>query len=89
LRKERIRISRDRLEMDNVFKGEIRGVRFLGNSKEYLIRISNGDIIASRQFAESEDAFKVREEVLVGFLESDALVFDYPAEGLRKELEVV
>jgi ABC-type Fe3+/spermidine/putrescine transport system ATPase subunit len=89
LRKERIRISRDRLEMDNVFKGEIRGVRFLGNSKEYLIRISNGDIIASRQFAESEDdVFKVGQEVLVGFLESDALVFDYPAEGLRKELEV-
>ena len=76
--------------MDNVFKGEIRGVRFLGNSKEYLIRISNGDIIASRQFAESEDdVFKVGQEVLVGFLESDALVFDYPAEGLRKELEVV
>jgi ABC-type Fe3+/spermidine/putrescine transport system ATPase subunit len=89
LRKERIRISRDRLEMENVFKGEIRGVRFLGNSKEYLIRIPNGDIIASRQFAEGEDdAFKVGEEVSVGFLESDSLVFEYPAEGLRKELEV-
>ena len=89
LRKERIRMSRDRLEMENVFKGEIRGVRFLGNSKEYLIRIPNGDIIASRRFAESEDdAFKIGEEVLVGFLESDALVFEYPAEGLRKELDV-
>ena len=89
LRKERIRISRDRLEIDNVFKGEIRGVRFLGSSKEYLIRIPNGDIVASRQFAESEDdAFKVGEEVSVGFLENDALVFEYPAGGLRKELEV-
>jgi ABC-type Fe3+/spermidine/putrescine transport system ATPase subunit len=89
LRKERIRISRDRLEMENVFKGEIRGVRFLGNSKEYLIRIPNGDIIASRQFAESEDdAFKVGEEVQVGFLEGDAMVFEYPAKGLRNELEV-
>lgn len=90
LRKERVRISRDRLEMENVFKGEIRGVRFLGNSKEYLIRIPNGDVIASRLFAEGEvDAFKVGDEVLAGFLEGDVMVFEYPAQGLRKELEIV
>jgi ABC-type Fe3+/spermidine/putrescine transport system ATPase subunit len=89
LRKERIRMSHGPLEMENVFKGEIRGARFLGNSKEYLIRIPNGDTLASRQFAESEgDAFKVGEEVSVGFFESDALVFEYPEGGLRKELEV-
>jgi putative spermidine/putrescine transport system ATP-binding protein len=88
LRKERIRISHDRLEMENVFKGEVRSVRFLGNSKEYLVRIPNGDVIASRRFAESEESFKVGEEVQVGFLESDAMVFEYPAEGLRTELQV-
>jgi ABC-type Fe3+/spermidine/putrescine transport system ATPase subunit len=89
LRKERVRISRKRLEMDNVFKGEIRDVRFLGNSKEYLVRIPNGDVIASRQFAESEDdAYKLGDEVQVGFLEGDAMVFEYPTHGLRKELEV-
>jgi len=89
LRKERIRISRKPLVLDNVFKGEIRNVRFLGNSKEYLIRIPNGDVIASRQFAESgEDEYKVGDEVLVGFLEGDAMVFDNPVQGLRKELEI-
>jgi len=89
LRKERIRLARERLEMENVLKGEIRGVRFLGNSKEYLIRIPNGDIIASRRLAEREqDALRVGDEVLVGFLEGDAMVFEYPAQGLRKELEI-
>lgn len=89
LRKERVRISRERLEMDNVFKGEIRDVRFLGNSKEYLIRIPNGDVVASRQFAESEGAeFKVGDQVLASFLEGDVMVFEYPSQGLTKELEI-
>jgi ABC-type Fe3+/spermidine/putrescine transport system ATPase subunit len=89
LRKERVRISRKRLEMDNVFKGEIRAVRFLGNSKEYLIRIPNGDIVASRQFADGQgDAYEVGDEAIVGFLEGDAMVFEYPVRGLRKELEI-
>jgi ABC-type Fe3+/spermidine/putrescine transport system ATPase subunit len=89
LRKERIRIAHERLEMENAFKGTIRDVRFLGNSKEYLIRISNGDVIASRRFAEREGGeFKVGDEVLVGFLEGDAMVFEYPVHGLRQELEI-
>ena len=89
LRKERVRTSRGTLEMDNVFKGEVRDVRFLGNSKEYLIRMPSGDVIASRRFAESEqDAFKRGEQVLVAFLEGDAMVFEYPARGLRQELEI-
>ena len=89
LRKERVRISRDRLEMENVFKGEIRDVRFLGNSKEYLIRIPNGDVIASRLFAKGEAGdLKVGDKVLVSFLEGDAMVFEYPSQGLTKELEI-
>jgi putative spermidine/putrescine transport system ATP-binding protein len=88
LRKERIRMSHERLEMENVFRGEVRGVRFLGNSNEYLIRIPNGDIITSRRFAASEESFRVGEEVQVGFLETDAMVFEYPQNGLRAELEV-
>ncbi len=91
LRRERVRISisREGLGMDNVFKGEVRDVRFLGNSKEYLIRIPSGDVIASRRFAEGQgDAFKLGQEVSVGFLEGDAMVFEYPAQGLRQELEI-
>ena len=82
-------MSYDGLEMENVLKGEIRAVRFLGNSKEYLIRIQNGETVASRQFAENEKSqFTVGDSVLVGFRESDAIVFEYPTQGLRKELEV-
>jgi len=89
LRKERVRISTDQpSDMDNVFKGEIRSVRFLGNSKEYLIRLSNGDAIASRHFAESEPEFKAGDNVLVSFRESDVMVFEYPPQGLSKELEI-
>ena len=88
LRKERVRISPDEPDMDNVFRGEIRSVRFLGNSKEYLVRLSNGDTIASLQFAESKLAFNVGDEVSVSFRESDVMVFEYPAQGLSKELEI-
>jgi len=89
VRKERVRITTDQPpEMDNVFKGEVRNVRFLGNSNEYVIRLSNGDAIASRNFAESESKFRVGDQVLVSFREGDVMVFDYPTEGLSKELEV-
>ena len=88
LRKERLRISRERLRMENVFEGEIRAVRFLGNSKEYVVRIPNGDVVASRCFAGSEGEFKAGDRVLVGFLEGDSMVFEYPVRGLREELEV-
>jgi ABC-type Fe3+/spermidine/putrescine transport system ATPase subunit len=89
LRKERLRISRHSLGMENIFKGEIRAVRFLGNSNEYLVRIPNGDVIASRSFAGSErPEYKIGDEVLVGFLEGDAMVFEYPPRGLREELEI-
>ena len=89
LRKERVRISIDQPPgMDNVVRGEIRGVRFLGNAREYLIRLANGDTIASRAFAETESAFKLGDEVSISFRESDVMVFEYPPEGLLKELEI-
>jgi len=89
VRKERVRLSFNQPpEMDNVFKGEIRNIRFLGSSNEYVIRLSNGDSIASRNFAESESEFKVGDEVLVSFREGDVMVFEYPPQGLSKELEI-
>jgi ABC-type Fe3+/spermidine/putrescine transport system ATPase subunit len=89
LRRERVRISTDQPPgMDNVLKGEIRSIRFLGNARECLIRLSNGDTIASRAFAESESAFKLGDEVSISFRESDVMVFEYPREGLLKELEI-
>ena len=63
-------------------------MRFLGNSREYLIRLSNGNTITSRQFSEIKPMFNVGEEVLVSFLENDVMVFEYPIQGLSKELEI-
>jgi len=54
-----------------------------------LIRLTNGDTIASRQFSEGpEPRFRAGDKVAVGFEERDVLVFEYPTQGLRKELEM-
>jgi putative spermidine/putrescine transport system ATP-binding protein len=90
LRKERVQISSEDLQRDNVLGGEIREVRFLGSSREYLIRLTNGDTVSSRQFLESAEAsFKVGEQVFLGFDQDHVMVFSYPPQGLRKELETV
>jgi len=91
IRKERIRIFRHKpLQLDNVFDGEVREVRFLGNSREYLVRLSNGDRIAARRFLEeAQPLFKVGEKVSVAFKRGDVMTFAYPPRGLRQELEAV
>ena len=73
-----------------MLSGEVRAVRFLGNSREYLIRLTNGDTITSRRFLEGpESDFNVGEEVSVGFEERDVMTFQYPVGGMGKELEMV
>jgi ABC-type Fe3+/spermidine/putrescine transport system ATPase subunit len=90
IRKERVRIQLDNINLANVLSGEVRAVRFLGNSREYLIRLTNGDTITSRRFLEGpEPDFKVGEQVLVGFEEQDIMSFQYPVGGMGKELEMV
>lgn len=89
VRREQVRISDRNPELANVLEGEIREVRFLGDSREYLIRLTNGDIIASRHYSEGpEPRFSAGDKVVVEFEEGDVLVFEYPTQGLRKELEM-
>ena len=89
VRKERVRLSTNfPPDMDNVFEGEVRSIRFLGNSREYVIRLSNGDSIASRNFAEGEPEFRVGDKIQVSFREADVMAFEYPLQGLSKELEI-
>ena len=89
VRKERVRLSTNPPpDMDNVFEGEVRSIRFLGNSREYVIRLSNGDSIVSRNFAEGEPEFRVSDMILVSFREADVMAFEYPPQGLSKELEI-
>jgi iron(III) transport system ATP-binding protein len=90
VRKEKVRISYSEPRLENVLNGEVREVRFLGSSREYLVRLTNGDVVVSRQFLEGpEPAFKVGKRIFVGFEQMDATVFPYPPEGLTKELEVM
>jgi ABC-type Fe3+/spermidine/putrescine transport system ATPase subunit len=90
VRKEKVGISNSEPKLENVLYGEVREVRFLGSSREYLVRVTSGDLVASRQFLEGpEPAFKLGEKVFVGFDRTDITVFPYPSGGLRKELEVV
>lgn len=89
VRKESVEISTGDLQRDNVLKGEIREVRFLGNSREYLLRLTNGDVIAGHLFVETaEPDYKVGDHISVGFDQSDTVVFGYPPQGLMKELEI-
>ncbi len=89
VRKERVRISLEPLQAENHLEGQVRQVRFLGNSREYLIRLANGDLIASRQYLEAQkSAFREAEKVFVGFDQGDVMVFAYPPRGLMKELEM-
>jgi len=88
VRKERITLGSN--DAENRFDGEIREVRFLGNMREYVMRMSNGDKIVSRQFSKGrEEQFKVGDLVRIGFDRRDVMVFAYPSKGLRKELEVI
>lgn len=90
VRKEKVGISNSEPKLENVLYGEVREVRFLGSSREYLVRVTSGDLVASRQFLEGpEPAFKLGEKVFVGFDRTDITAFPYPSGGLRKELEVV
>ncbi|OFX16639.1 hypothetical protein A3K71_01255 [archaeon RBG_16_50_20] len=89
IRKETVEISSRDIQRDNVLKGEVREIHFLGSFREYLIRLTNGDVIASRRFLEGmESEFKVGENVTVGFDSRDIIIFAYPRQGLRKELEI-
>ena len=89
LRKENVGVSNRDLERDNVLGGELRAMHFLGNSREYLVRLMNGDIATSRQFLEGlEPTFGIGERVSIGFQKSDLIIFEYPPQGLIKELEI-
>jgi len=88
VRKERTRLADYNAE--NLIEGEIRETRFLGNSREYVVRLDNGDTMYSRQFQEGKnERFRIGDKVTVGFDRSDVLIFAYPPQGLGRELEIV
>jgi putative spermidine/putrescine transport system ATP-binding protein len=90
VRDENIKIAPiiENLSMD-ALTGEITAIRFLGSHKRYEIRLSNGDRCASLITTSIRSlTFRIGEKIQVNFNPIDAVVFNYPARGLIRELEV-
>lgn len=75
---------------DMGWPGRIKQVTFLGNLNRYVVEVEGGmEIVAEESTAEYSTGFRVGESVSVlieGY--SHILIFDYPAEGLEKEISL-
>jgi ABC-type Fe3+/spermidine/putrescine transport system ATPase subunit len=90
IRRERVRILPDKSGEENILEGEIQETRFLGSTREYVIRLSNGDKVVSRRFLEGKNpAFATGQRIYACFEKRDVMIFEYPSLGLRKELEIM
>ncbi len=72
------------------WKGVIKQVTFLGNLNRYVVEVDGGiELITEESTAEYSTGFRVGESVSV-LLANDAhmLLFDYPKEGLEKEISL-
>jgi len=71
------------------WKGLIKQVTFLGNLNRYVVEVEGGiDIIAEVSTAEYSTGFRVGESVMLSFEDVHMLLFDYPGEGLEKEISL-
>ncbi|MGA2627203.1 MAG: ABC transporter ATP-binding protein [Candidatus Bathyarchaeia archaeon] len=71
------------------WNGEIKQVTFLGNLNRYVVEVEGGlEMIAEVSTAEYSTGFRVGESVMVSFDDVHMLLFDYPAEGLEKEISL-
>lgn len=73
----------------NALHGEVKAIRFLGDSVRVEVRLLNGDVLNVKVLISQIDStLKLGERVVVTFRPSDALVFPAPFGGLARELEV-
>jgi ABC-type Fe3+/spermidine/putrescine transport system ATPase subunit len=71
------------------WRGLIKQVTFLGNLNRYIVEVEGGiEIIAEVSTVEYSTGFRVGESVRASFDEAHMLLFDYPAEGLEKEISL-
>ena len=78
-----------RLTMPTVvgWKGLIKQVTFLGNLNRYVVEVEGGiELIAEVSTAEYSTGFRVGENVTASPDDVHMLLFDYPVEGLEKEI---
>ena len=71
------------------WKGVIKQVTFLGNLNRYVVEVEGRiELIAEVSTAEYSTGFRVGEGVRAYFDGAHILLFDYPAEGLEKEISL-
>jgi ABC-type Fe3+/spermidine/putrescine transport system ATPase subunit len=71
------------------WKGLIKQVTFLGNLNRYVVEVEGGiELIAEVSTAEYSTGFRVGESVMASPDDVHMLLFDYPAEGLEKEISL-
>jgi ABC-type Fe3+/spermidine/putrescine transport system ATPase subunit len=87
IRPEFVRLS---TPSDVGWPGRIKRVTFLGNLNRYVVEVERGlEIVAEESTAEYSTGFRIGENVsaVVGG-NAHILIFDYPAEGLEKEISL-
>jgi ABC-type Fe3+/spermidine/putrescine transport system ATPase subunit len=73
----------------NRYSGEIETIHFLGEWKRYTIRLANKDIVAIRvPISSAMDSLTEGDWVSVSFDPVHTHVYESPAQGLKRELEV-
>ena len=69
------------------WQGQIRQATFLGNINRYVVEVEGGiEIISEVPTAEHSTGFRVGEQVSVLLEDSHMILFDYPENGLDKEI---
>lgn len=87
VRPEFIPLTRPSTSQINEWRGRVNEVTFLGSITRYEVEIEEGVEIVAHLPATSEQEFHVGESVDVLIAEGKhMLLFDYPAEGLEKEI---
>jgi len=71
------------------WSGRVKNVTFFGGLNRYVIEAEGGiEIVAEVSTVEYSTGFRVDEDVSVFLEEASILIFDYPEEGLQKELSL-
>jgi ABC-type Fe3+/spermidine/putrescine transport system ATPase subunit len=89
MREAKLTISPEaRYDEKNRASGEVEAKHFLGEWIRYTVKLTNGDILAVR-VPISSDIVSISEGdwVSVSFDPSHTYVYEFPAQGLKRELE--
>jgi ABC-type Fe3+/spermidine/putrescine transport system ATPase subunit len=74
---------------ENGWRGRIKNVTFFGGLNRYVVEAERGiEIVAEVSTVEYSTGFRVGENVSVFLEKSNMLLFDYPEEGLQKEVSL-